>query len=128
MHRIPDLKGHESNSITWTTHLGVHHLRGRLRSPYSDNRDLVPPLQLWDLLMDMFNTARQRHMGSTSYTLRMGVGVTNAKRYNLNMRGRLEQNPDPISFFERIARMLDSFLLRRRNVDAAGWRKASESI
>lgn len=108
MDRTPDLRGRAPNSIIWTTHHGVDHLTGRLRPPYTDNRDLTPPLQLWDLLMHMFDTARQRYMGSTSYTLRMGVGVTNANRYNLSMRGRLNQNPDPNVFFDRIERMLDS--------------------
>ncbi|KAI8910421.1 hypothetical protein EDD86DRAFT_270017 [Gorgonomyces haynaldii] len=110
MDPTPDLDGAAPNSISWTNLHGVDHLNGQLRPPYTDNRNLMPPpLQMWDLLMHMFDMARRRYWNKPriGYTLRMGVGVAGANRYNLSMQGRLDQNPDPDAFLGRIEQMLD---------------------
>ncbi|KAI8915837.1 hypothetical protein EDD86DRAFT_5685 [Gorgonomyces haynaldii] len=109
MDPVPDLVGPAPNVISWTTYHGVDHLNGRLRPPYTDNRNLMPPLQIWDLLMYMFETAQHRDENlNIKYTLRMGFGASGANRYNLSMRGRLDQDLDPDAFLGRIEWMLDS--------------------
>ena len=109
MLRTADLHGVAPNRIYWTENFGTERLHGHLRPPYTDNRNLPPPFQVWDLLMNMFDLARQHfHNPSMNYILRMGTGVEGANRYNFNMRGRLRTSPNEEGFFNRIERMIDS--------------------
>jgi hypothetical protein len=109
MSAIPHLIGPAPNEITWVTFRGVDQLSGRLRPPYSDNRGLAPPLQIWDLIMHMFDEARH-HFASRNpkYIFRMGFGVAGANRYQLSIRGSLNTNPDPVQFLGRIESLIDS--------------------
>jgi hypothetical protein len=109
MQRIPDLVGVAPNRIFWTENFGTVRLLGNLRPPYTDNRNLEPHLQVWDLLMNMFQSARNRFgRQNVRYVLRLGTGVQGANRYNFNMKGRLSEYPDEENFFNRIERMMDS--------------------
>ncbi len=109
MDLVPDLEGPAPNNISWTTH-GTDRLRGNLRPPYTDNRNLTPPLQIWDLVMHMFDVARDRYRNHLNkrYILRLGFGAAGANRYNHSIRGTLESNIDPNFFFDKMERMLNS--------------------
>lgn len=91
MQRIPDLVGVEPIRIFWTENFGTVRLLGNLRPPYTDNWNLEPHLQVWDLLMNMFQSARNRFgRRNVRFVLRLGTGVQGANRYNYNNEGRLK--------------------------------------
>lgn len=106
---FPDLIGVAPNHVSWTENFGNARIQGNLRPPYTDNRNLEPHLQVWDLLMYLFESSRRRFSNrSVRYILRMGTGVQGANRYNFNMKGQLRNNPDEDAFFNRIEKMMDS--------------------
>ena len=99
------------NRISWVTNVhGVNQLYGQVQYPYTDNRNLPPPFQLKDLVIQMFENARIQFSDHPNmrYILRVGFGVTGTNRYNHNLRGTLNENPNPSYFFDRIENMLDS--------------------
>ena len=107
MSRVENLVGVAPNQISWTNTHGLEQLNGRLRAPFTDNRNLLPPEQVWDLVLNMFEVARARfrNVQGMPYVLRLGFG---ANRYSYNMRGQLRHIPEATEFFERIERMIDS--------------------
>jgi hypothetical protein len=110
MDTIPNLEGPAPNNISWTTIHGVDQLRGSLRPPYTDNRNLAPPFQIWDLVLHMFDVALERYVSQPTmrYILRLGFGIAGTNRYNHSIRGTLGGNIDPNSFFNKMERMLNS--------------------
>ncbi|KAI8916428.1 hypothetical protein EDD86DRAFT_268421 [Gorgonomyces haynaldii] len=122
MDPVPDLVDAAPNAISWTAYHGVEHLNGRLQPPYTDNRSLTPPFQIWDLLIHMFETARRRYGNrNIKYILRMGVGAGGANRYNLCMRGRLDKDPDPDAFLGQIERCLTETTLSTFETSGCSW-------
>ena len=110
MSRVENLVGVAPNQISWTNTHGLEQLNGRLRAPFTDNRNLLPPEQVWDLVLNMFEVARARfrNVQGMRYVLRLGFGISGANRYSYNMRGQLRHIPEATEFFERIERMIDS--------------------
>ena len=60
MSRVENLVGVAPNAIAWTENHGLVQLNERLRAPFTDNRNLLPPEQMWDLVLNMFEVAQER--------------------------------------------------------------------
>ncbi len=110
MRPVANLIGVAPNVIALTDTHGLTQLNGRLCAPFTDNRNLLPPEQVWDLVLNMFEVARARFSNDQGirYILRLGFGITGANRYNYSMRGNLYGIPGASEFFDKIERMLDS--------------------
>ena len=110
MSRVENLVGVAPNAIAWTENHGLVQLTGRLRAPFTDNRNLLPPEQIWDLVLNMFEVAQERFRNAQQrrYVLRLGFGISGANRYSYSMKGRIRDTPEASTFFDRIERMIDS--------------------
>ena len=110
MSRVENLVGVAPNAIAWTENHGLVQLNGRLRAPFTDNRNLLPPEQMWDLVLNMFEVAQERFRNDhrRRYVLRLGFGISGANRYSYSMKGRIRDTPEASTFFDRIERMIDS--------------------
>jgi hypothetical protein len=73
-----NLGGQAQNNISWTTIYGRDQLRGRLQPPYTDSRALAPPFQIWNLVIHIFDVAREKYYShpNMKYILRLGFGVS----------------------------------------------------
>ena len=77
MSRVENLDGVAPNVIAWTENHGLVQLNGRLCAPFTDNRNLLPPEQRWDLVLNMFEVARARfrNVQGMRYVLILGFGL-----------------------------------------------------
>ena len=92
-----------TNQIACTDTHGLEPLNGILCAPFTDNRNLLPPKQVWDLVLKLFEgQERFRSVQAIRYVLRLRFGISGANRYSYNMRGQLRRIPEATGFFERI--------------------------